>query len=105
VVKAPDATPQLRKLAAQIIDALHNAARWLKQARMYAQQLVKMDRTQLSQSAALTMINDLLTAVTYAYIGQLNPQTNKVTPGIIQVHYDVQQLATLNLSNQLPQRI
>jgi hypothetical protein len=51
------------------------------------------------------MINDLLTAVTYAYIGQLNPQTNKVTPGIIQVHYDVQQLATLNLSNQLPQRI
>ena len=105
VVKAPDATPQLRKLASQIIDALHNAVKWLKQARMYAQQLVKMDRNQLSQPAALTMINNLLTNVTYAYIGQLDPETNKVIAGIIQVHYDVQQLATLNLTKQLPQSI
>ena len=105
VVKAPDATPQLRKLAAQIIDALNNAAKWLKEARTYAQQLVKMDRNQLSQPAALTMMDHLLTDVTYAYIGQLDPQTNKVIPGIVQVHYDIQQLATLNLTKQLPQSI
>lgn len=105
VVKAPDATPELRKLAAHIIDSLNNVKKWLNEARMYAQQLVKMDSNQLSQPAALTTIDKLLTDVTYAYIGQLDPQTNTVILGIIHVHYDVQQLAALNLTKQLPQSI
>src|SRR6266702_2200507 len=98
VVNAPDATPEMRKRAAQIIDALNNVARWLKEVRKYAQQLVLMDRDQLSQPEALTMINNLLTNATYAYIGQLNPKTNKVEPGVLQVHYEVQQLATLTIT-------
>jgi len=105
VVNAPDATPEMRKRAAQIIDALNNVARWLKEVRKYAQQLVLMDRDQLSQPEALTMINNLLTNATYAYIGQLNPKTNKVEPGVLQVHYEVQQLATLTITKSLPQKI
>jgi hypothetical protein len=105
VVNAPDATPEMRKRAAQIIDALNNVARWLKEVRKYAQQLVLMDREQLSQPEALTMINNLLTNATYAYIGQLNPKTNKVEPGVLQVHYEVQQLATLTITKSLPQKI
>ena len=51
------------------------------------------------------MINNLLTDVTYAYIGQLDPKTNLVMPGVLEVHYDVQQLATLTITKDLPQSI
>jgi hypothetical protein len=105
VVQAPDATPQMRKLATQIIEALNNAKTWLKQVRGYAQQLVKMDATQLAQPSTLTMLDNMLTNATYAYIGQLDPKTDQVVPGVLQVHYDVQQLATLTFTSKLPQTI
>lgn len=105
VVQAPDATAQMRKLATQIIQALSNTKTWLQQVRGYAQQLIKMNATQLAQSSTLTMLDNMLTDATYAYIGQLDPKTNQVVPGAVQVHYDIQQLATLNLTTQLPQTI
>jgi hypothetical protein len=105
VVQAPDATPQMRRLATQIIEALNNAKTWLKQLRGYAQQLVKMDAVQLAQPSTLTMLDNMLTNATYAYIGQLDPKTDQVVPGVLQVHYDVQQLATLTFTSTLPQTI
>jgi hypothetical protein len=105
VVRAPDATPQMRALATEIIQALNNAGRWLVQTRMLAQQLVKMNADQLAQPTTLTMLDSLLSDTTYAYIGQLNPNTNQVVPGVLQVHYDIQRLATLNITPNLPQSI
>src|SRR6266851_4273620 len=105
VVQAPDATPQMRRLATQIIEALNNAKTWLKQVRGYAQQLVQMDAVQLAQPSTLARLDNMLTNATYAYIGQLDPKTNQVVPGVLQVHYDVQQLATLTLTPNLPQTI
>jgi eukaryotic-like serine/threonine-protein kinase len=105
VIKAPDATPEMRKVAAHIIDELNNSSKWLKEARGYARQLVLMGNNQLAQPQALTMINTLLSDVTYAYIGQLDPKTNTVVPGVLQAHYDVQQLASLTVTKDLPQTI
>jgi serine/threonine protein kinase len=105
VVQAPDATPQMRRLATQIIEALNNAKTWLQQVRGYAQQLVKMDAVQLAQPSTLTMLDNMLTDATYAYIGQLDPKTDQIVPGVLQVHYDVQQLATLTFTSTLPQTI
>jgi len=105
VIKAPDATPEMRKIATNIINALTNAAKWLKEARMLARQLALMNNNQLSQPGSLTMINNLLADVTDAYIGQLDPKTNTVVPGVLQVHYDVQQLAAFTITKNLPQSI
>jgi hypothetical protein len=105
VIKAPDATAQMRRISTRIIDELNNAANWLKQARILARQLALMDNNQLSQPATITMIDNLLADVTYAYIGQLDPKTNTVVPGILQVHYDVQQLAAFTITKNLPQSI
>jgi eukaryotic-like serine/threonine-protein kinase len=105
VVQAPDATPHMRALATQIIEALNNAKTWLQQVRGYAQKLVNMDAVQLSQPSTLTMLNNMLSNATYAYIGQLNPATNQVLPGVLQVHYDIQQLANLTITPHLPQNI
>jgi len=105
VVKAPDATPQMRALATQIIEALNNAKAWLTQVRGYAQQLVKMDAVQLAQPSTQTMLDNMLLYATYAYIGKLDPKTNQVVPGVLQVHYDVARLATLTITPNLPQNI
>jgi eukaryotic-like serine/threonine-protein kinase len=51
------------------------------------------------------MLDNMLTNATYAYIGQLDPKTDQVVPGVLQVHYDVQQLATLTFTSTLPQTI
>lgn len=105
VVKAPDATPQMRTIASKIIMDVQNAQIWLQQVRKDAKQLVLMDANQLSQPSSLALLNDMLTNATYAYIGQLNPLTNQTTPGITQAHDEMQQLAALNLTTQLPQSI
>ncbi len=105
VVQAPDATPQMRLLATQIIESLNNAKSWLGQVRSYVQQLVKMNAVQLAQPSTLTMLDNLVLYATYAYIGQLDPKTNQVLPGVLQVHYDVAKLATLTLTPNLPQNI
>jgi eukaryotic-like serine/threonine-protein kinase len=105
VVQAPDATPQMRALATEIIKALSNATKWLKETRVLAQQLVNMDANQLAQPTTLTMLDNLLTDTTYAYIGQLDPNTNQVVPGVLQVHYDIQRLAALTITPNLPQSI
>jgi eukaryotic-like serine/threonine-protein kinase len=105
VLRAPDATPQMRALATEIVQSLSNAGRWLVQVRMLARQLVSMNADQLAQPTTLTMLDSLLADATYAYIGQLNPNTNQVAPGVLQVHYDIQRLATFSITPNLPQSI
>jgi hypothetical protein len=105
VVQAPDATRQMRTLATQIISSLNNAKMWLQQVRSDAQQLVKMDAAQLAQPSTQAMLDNMLQYATYAYIGQLDPKTNQVLSGVLQIHYDVAKLATLTLTPNLPQQI
>lgn len=105
VVGAPDATPQMRAIANKIITELQNAKMWLTKVRDDARQLVTMDANQLAQPSSLTLLNDMLSNATYAYIGQLNPHTNQASAGVTQVHYDIQQLAALTLTTQLPQNL
>ncbi len=105
VVGAPDATSQMRSLAVKIVQSLDNVRLWLNQVRNFARQLVLMDATQLAQPSTLTMLDNMLTFATYAYIGKLNPQTDQVIPGVLQAHYNIQLLATLSFTSTLPQSI
>ena len=105
VVDAPDATPQMRILASKIIHELHNSKVWLTNVRADAQKLVKMDPVQLSQPSTQDLLNDMLKNATYAYIGQLDPSTNQVVPGVLQVHDDIQKLAAFTITTTLPQNI
>src|SRR5205823_5965163 len=60
---------------------------------------------QLAQPAALAVLDDLVTHATYAYTGQLDPNTNTVKPGVLQVHYDVLRLATFDITKNVPQSL
>ncbi len=105
LVKAPDASPRIRQLAQHILIAVGNAQAWLKQVRMDAKALFNMSPAQLAQPAAQSVLEDLVAQATYAYIGQLNPTTNTTIPGIVQVHDDVQKLATFDITTNVPKSL
>ncbi len=105
VSKAIDITPQERVLTASILDAVNNAKTWLMQARQDDIQLHNMNNTQLMQPASGAILDDLVTQITYAYMGQLDPLNNQVHPGVLQMHYDIQQLATFTFTTDIPQTI
>ncbi len=105
LVKAPDASPRLRQLAQSIVLAIDNAKMWLTQVRMDVKTLFAMSPEQLAQPAAQNVLEDLVTQATYAYIGQLNPTTNVTIPGITQAHYEVQQLATFDITKNVPKSL
>jgi eukaryotic-like serine/threonine-protein kinase len=103
--RAPDATPQMHALSQEIIVALDNVKGWLQQVRTDARQLFHMTPDQLAQPAARAILNDLVTQATYAYIGQLDPITNTVKPGVLQAHYNVLKLATFDITRNVPKNL
>ncbi len=100
--RAPDVTPEILKHSQNILVAISNAEGRLMQARTDAKQLFAMTPAQLAQSTAVSLLDDLVTQVTYAYIGQLDPNTNTVKPGVLQAHYEAQQLATFDITKNVP---
>jgi len=103
--RAPDATPEIHTLSQEISFAITNAKGWLTQARADAKQLFDMTPAQLAQNTTVPLLDDLVTQVTYAYIGQLDPNTDTVKPGVLEAHYAVQQLATFDISRSVPQSL
>ncbi len=103
--RAPDATPQMHTLSQEIVVALDNVNGWLKQVRADAKKLFQMTPDQLAQPAARDVLNNLVTQVTYAYIGQLDPITGTIKPGVLQAHYDVLKLATFDITKNVPKSL
>src|SRR5205814_1602455 len=98
VAKAPDVTPEMRQITAKIIDAVSRAKGWLLDVRKDAVTLFKMSSLhpeQLRLPQAQDLLNDLVSKATFAYLGQLDPTTNQVLPGVLQAHFEMQQLAAL----------
>jgi hypothetical protein len=107
LVKAPDASPETRQLAQHIVDTIGNLYNdkgngWLQRVHDDAKKLFDMGPDQLAQSSSQDLLEELATYATYAYIGQLDPATNKVIPGILQAHYDIQKLAAFDITKQVP---
>ncbi len=95
----------MHTLSQEIVVALGNVQGWLQQARTDAKQLFNMTPDQLAQPAALDVLDDLVTQATYAYIGQFDPITNTVKPGVLQVHYEVLKLATFDITKNVPKSL
>ncbi|HEV2583528.1 MAG TPA: serine/threonine-protein kinase, partial [Ktedonobacteraceae bacterium] len=98
LANAPGVTTGQHNLAIQIGQAINNVQGWLQAVRADAVKLVQMNNSQLSQPAALTLLNDLLTQAKYALVGFLDPNTNTVRDGVAQIHDDIQGLATFNVT-------
>ncbi|GAC1462288.1 MAG: hypothetical protein PVS3B1_00110 [Ktedonobacteraceae bacterium] len=110
VTKATDLTPEIRQHAQHILLALNDLGGkkgWLTDVHSDAVQLFNMSQNavQLRQPEAGALLDDMVTKATYAYIGRLDPATDTVQPGVTQIHYDVQHLATLTLTSNVPDHL
>lgn len=97
LVNAPGSTPDQRKAAAQIIDAMSNVRQWLNQLRADVKQLLNMSDAQMGQPAALTLLNDMATQANTAYTGETDPATGALRAGVIWIHASIQALASMNI--------
>jgi hypothetical protein len=70
--------------------------------RQDAKQLIAMSDTQLLSSDTLTILNDMMAQAFYAYVGQFDPSTGKVQAGAVQIHYDIEHLATFDITQYKP---
>ena len=95
---SPGVTAAQRALAIRIGQAINNVQAWLEAVRTDAVKLVQMNNGQLSQPAALTILNDMLTQAKYALVGQFDPNTSTVREGVAEIHDYIQGLATFDVS-------
>ena len=98
LLSSPGITADIRTLALQADSTLlKNMQPWLEEVHKDAVQLIHMNDAQLQQPAALSLLDDMQTYTNYAFAGRLDPATNDVQPGVVQVYYDIQRLAVFNI--------
>jgi serine/threonine protein kinase len=98
ITTSPGVTPVQRALAIRINQDINNVQGWLNAVHADAVKLVHMNNTQLSQPNALSILDDLFTQANYAFVGQFDPNTNSVKEGAVEVHYNIQRLATFDVT-------
>ncbi len=98
IVECPGVTAEQRILADQINSALNNVQASLSAVHTDAAQLVRMNDTQLQQPQAAALLDHLFTDASSAFTGQVDPNTNQVIPGVVQIHYNIQRLATMDIT-------
>ncbi len=95
LLDAPGSTQDVRKNAAQIITAMNNVQGWLETMHADAKQIVAMTDAQLGQSAAFTLLNDLVDQANHAYVGEIGPTNGEMREGVTWIHEHLQSLATI----------
>jgi eukaryotic-like serine/threonine-protein kinase len=98
VTNSPGVTPAQRALAIRITQAINNVQHWLEAVHADAVKLVQMNNSQTSQPGALSILNDLFTQANHAFVGQFDPNTSTVKEGTVQIHYNIQGLATFEVT-------
>jgi eukaryotic-like serine/threonine-protein kinase len=99
LISAPDITPTMRTLAIQSDRAiLKNVRTWFMDMRQVAKQLVNMTDAQVLQPMALALLDKLVALANYAFVGQLDPSTQAVQQGVVQIFYNIQRLATYTIT-------
>jgi hypothetical protein len=98
LTQSPGVTPDQRMLANHINQDLSNVQGWFNAVHTDASRLIHMSPTDLVQPEASTILNDLFTQANYAFVGQVDPDTGIVKDGVIQIHYNIQALATFDVA-------
>lgn len=98
LAQAPGISQENHLLAARIHQDSNNVQASLQNVRAYAKQLVSMNDARLLSTNALSLLNSMETEASYAFIGRIDPNTNTVQGGVVEMHYTIERLATLDIS-------
>ena len=96
IVVSPGVSARQVALATRITQAINNVQVWMNAVHADAAQLVKMNNSQLASSASI--FNDLFTNANYAFVGKFDPNTSTVKEGVVQIHYNIQGMATFDVT-------
>ena len=97
IAQLPDTAPEQKVLAIQIDEAIANVNTWLQAVHADALKLYKMTDGQLLGTDGRTLLDDLATQANNAFVGQIDPFTHQVKDGVVQIHYNIQRLATFDI--------
>jgi len=99
LLAAPGITPRMRTLALESDKALTGPVQnELRQVRQLAKALVFVQPDgQLLSPPAQTMLSKIVLLAHLAFVGQLDPLTNQPQPGVAQIFYKIQGLATYDI--------
>jgi len=98
VMNAPGHTPAQRQLVIRIDPILKQVTTLMQKIHQDAVTLVKMNDTQLQSQDALTLLNDMVTNATSAYMGQVDPATGGNINGVTWIQNELQGLATIPIT-------
>ena len=96
IVQLPETNADQRTLAIRINQEINVVNTWFEMIRTDVLQLYAMPRAQLLGNDGRTLLNTVATLANTAFVGQIDQQ-GQVTPGIVQIHYAIQQLATFDI--------
>jgi hypothetical protein len=99
LVQAPGISQESHLLAARIHQDSDNVQAHLQNVRIYARQLVNMNNAQLLSTNALSLLDSMQTEARYAFIGQIDPNTDTVQGGVVEIHYTIERLATYDITH------
>ncbi len=101
LVNTPGVTSDQIHRAEAISKDLNIITSWLQKVRQDAiqlEQFAQQGDAQLLSAQALSLLDDMAAQALYAYVGQLDPRTNKEVAGVVQVTDNMERLATFNIS-------
>lgn len=98
ITQSPNVSSDQIALAIRINTSVNNVKAHLEQVHKDALRLLTMSKAEMSQPSALTILDDMTTQANDAFTGQIDPATNQVVPGVTQIHYDIQHLATFDIT-------
>jgi hypothetical protein len=95
---SPGVTPEQKRLAIQIDTAINTVTSLMQKVHQDAVQLAAMSDAALQGPAALSLLDDLVTHASDAYIGHFDPATGQVQGGVAWIHHQLQILATIEVT-------
>ncbi len=96
IAELPQTSAEQKALAIQIKQAIDGVSHWLQIMHDDVVQLLPMTSAQLFTSEGHSKLNEIATLANYAFAGQVDLH-DQVKDGIVQIHYDIQRLATFDI--------
>ena len=97
VSQLPQASTEQRALANRISQELDRVNEWFQIMHIEVLQLYHMNDAQLFGNDGRTLLDSVATLANTAFVGQVDPNTDQVTDGVVQIHYNIQRLATFDI--------
>jgi hypothetical protein len=91
-------TADQRALANSIYRDISNVQKRLDLVHEDASKVIHMSSNELVQPETLTVLNDLFRQANTAFVGEVDPNTNNVKNGVVQIYYHIQALATFDIA-------